>query len=274
MKIESDSGSCKVDGIRITNDTLSNRGGLLFALRYIESIGFFEKVEQRLGHLRKSSKAAAVKEVTRQIMAYFLDGTQHAISGFDALKNDPGYAAVLERPQDQIVSTSMVKRYFRKFNGTTYAAFRSILNDLFLWRLKEEKPKEITLHLDTMVLDNDDAEKREGVKPTYKDVCGFQPLQINWGPYIIDMHFRSGEKHSNHGDDATEAVTRLVKLIRTNYDKDISIILCADSGFLSEKNIRYFEEVLKIHFVIMGRLYDSIYTTLDEQNIQIGRAHV
>lgn len=267
MKIEWDKGNCKIDAIEITQDTLSNRGGLSFALRYIDSLGFFDKIEHRLGHLRKSSKADTISEVTRQIAAYFLDGSSHAISGFDALKKDTGYAAVLERPIEGLVSTATVKRYFRKFNGNAYAGFRSILNDLFVWRLSVEKPKVIILHLDTMVLDNDNAEKREGVNPTYKDVCGFQPLHINWGPYIIDMHFRSGEKHSNHGDDAKEAVARIVKLIRTNYDPDIPIIVSADSGFLSEENIVEFEEELKIHYVVMGRLYDSLYMTLDEKNI-------
>ena len=179
MKIESDEGSCKINGIEITNDTLSNRGGLLFALRYVDSIGFLDKVEQQLGHLRKSSKAATMREATRQIIAYFLDGSSHAISGFDILKNDPGYSAVLERTQQELLSTATIKRYFRKFNGNGFATFKSILNDLFVWRLKVEKPKVIVLHLDTMVLNNDDAEKREGVKPTYKEVCGFQPLQIN-----------------------------------------------------------------------------------------------
>ena len=27
--------------------------------------------------------------------------------------------------------------------------------------------------------------------------------------YIVDMHFRSGEKHSNHGNDAKEAVVAM-----------------------------------------------------------------
>jgi hypothetical protein len=65
-----------------------------------------------------------------------------------------------------------------------------------------------------MILDNNDAKKREGSAPTYKKVCGFQPLQINWGPYIIDVHFRSGEKHSNHGNDAKYAINRIASLIR------------------------------------------------------------
>jgi hypothetical protein len=94
---------------------------------------------------------------------------------------------------------------------------------MFIWRLKTEKPDVIVLHLDTMVLDNDDAKVREGVNPTYKQVCGYQPLQINWGPYIIDMHFRSGEKHSNHGNDAKNAVRRIVKLIRECYDSKTQI---------------------------------------------------
>lgn len=61
-------------------------------------------------------------------------------------------------------------------------------------------------------------------------MLGFQPLQINSGPYIVDMFFRRGEKHSNHGNDAKEAVARLVKLIRSRYDEMVPIILKADSA--------------------------------------------
>ena len=118
-----------------------------------------------------------------------------------------------------------------------------------------------------MVLDNDDAKKREGCKVTYKRVLGFQPLQINWGPYIADMHFRSGEKHSNHGNDAKEAVARIVKMIRNQYDETIPIIISADSGFLSEENLVYFENELKIKYVIIGKTYSSVYETMQHDRV-------
>ena len=115
------------------------------------------------------------------------------------------------------------------------------------------------MHLDTMVLDNNDAKIREGCNVTYKKVLGFQPLQINWGPYIVDMHFRSGEKHSNHGNDAKEAVARLVKLIRSRFDEQVPIIINADSGFLSDENLLFFENELKIKYIVIGKLYSSVY---------------
>lgn len=267
MKISSENQRSKISKVQITNDVLSGRGGLAFVMRYVDQIGVLDMVEKRFGHLRKSSKGAPIKEAIRQILGHCFDGSSQAISHFDELKTDEGYAAVLERSTDQLLSSASVKRLLGKFRGTAYMGFRSILNNLFVWRLKQEKPRIIVLHLDTMVLDNNSAHKREGVKPTYKSVCGFQPLQINWGPYIIDTHFRSGEKHSNHDNDAKEAVARIVKLIRSEYDKNIPIILSADSGFLSEENLIYFEEKLKCSYVIMGKLYDSVYNTIEENRI-------
>ncbi len=64
-------------------------------------------------------------------------------------------------------------------------AFNEILNELFIWRLLITKPKIIELGIDTMVLDNDSAQKREGNEPTYKSKKGFQPLHISWGPFLI-----------------------------------------------------------------------------------------
>lgn len=65
-----------------------------------------------------------------------------------------------------------------------------------------------------MVLDNNDAKKREGVEPTYKKRMGYQPLHISWGPYLVDMLFRSGSKHSNHGTDFIDSVEDITKLIK------------------------------------------------------------
>ena len=48
-----------------------------------------------------------------------------------------------------------------------------MLHILFLGRLRIGKPKIIKLGIDTMVMDNDEAEKREGVEPTYRKVKGF-----------------------------------------------------------------------------------------------------
>jgi hypothetical protein len=92
-------------------------------------------------------------------------------------------------------------------------------------------------------------------------------LQINWESHIVDMHFRSGEKHSNHGNDAKNAIARLVKLIRRRYDKDIQIIVSADSGFLSEENMLFFENELKIKYVIIDKLYGSIYESMHNKNV-------
>lgn len=264
MKIDSAANKSKIRRVEITTDILSGRGGLAPLLQYIDSIGIITKIENVIGSLRGSSKGYPLGEMARQIIAYFLDGSDQSICGFDRRRDDAGYAAVLQRDASGLIGSAMVKRFFGKFNGTRHAAFRSLLNELFIWRLTVEKPLVIVLHLDTMVLDNDDASKREGVAPTYKDVCGFQPLQINCGPYIADMHFRSGEKHSNHGDDAREAVARIVRLIRTRYQKDIPIIVSADSGFLSEENLLYFEKTLGIQYVVIGKLYDSVYAALGD----------
>lgn len=262
MKIGSDRKECKIHEVEITDDTLSSRGGLSFLLRYLDNTGICSMIEEKFGHLRQSRKGETIGECARQFMTFCMDGTTHPIARFDELKRDPGYAAVQERTVAELLSTASVKRFFSKFNGTTYASYRSLLNELFIWRLKQEKPEVITLHLDTMVLDNNDAKVREGCNVTYKKVLGFQPLQINWGPYIVDMHFRSGEKHSNHGNDAKEAVARLVKLIRDRFDENVPIILNSDSGFLSDENLLFFENELKIKYVVIGKLYSSVYETM------------
>ncbi len=45
-------------------------------------------------------------------------------------------------------------------------------------------------HIDTMVLDNNDAQKREGVSPEYKKVKESQPIHLYRGRFIIDIILR------------------------------------------------------------------------------------
>ena len=136
MKIGSDRKECKISDVEITNDTLSGRGGLSLLLRYIDNTGIYSLIEEKFGHLRQSSKGVSIGECARQFMAFGMDGTNHSIARFDELKRDPGYAAVQERNIGELLSTASMKRFFSKFNGTTYASFRSLLNELFIWRFE------------------------------------------------------------------------------------------------------------------------------------------
>ena len=98
--------------------------------------------------------------------------------------------------------------------------FRHLLQKLFIWRLRQTRPAVIELGLDSMVLDNDDALKRQGFQPIYKKVRGFHPLQMNWGRYLVDAVFRGGSKHSNHGKTAEKMLVHVVKKIRRDYRED------------------------------------------------------
>jgi hypothetical protein len=247
----------KINKIEITGDTISGRGGLVLFLRYLEQTKFYSLLNRYLGHIKKSKKGLPLSQFIKQIMAFFMDGTDMSITGFDRKRNDESYAAVIENRKEDMASSHQMKRFFGKFAMVNNFVFRKILSALFVWRLKIEKPEIIFLQADTMVLDNDDAKKREGCEPTYKKRKGFQPLHITWGPYLIDVVFRSGSKHSNHGKDYIKAVERIVQIIRRYY-KDVPIILITDSGFMSEQNFRYFEEELRINYICTGKLYADI----------------
>jgi hypothetical protein len=150
-----------------------------------------------------------------------------------------------------------VKRFFMAMLISWSFMFRKVLQKLFLWRLGIAKPALILLGLDTMVMDNDEADKRHGVKPTYKKVKGFQPLQLTWGRFIIDAIFRSGDKHSNHSNDAEKMLRNIVGLIRKHYSEEVPIVVRMDSGFFDQKLLTVLES-LQIGYICGGKLYDDI----------------
>lgn len=251
--------STNITKIGITNDKISGRGGLPLFLRYLESVGLYKLISRTiLSLLVFGGKGLGLNQFLKQMFAFFIDGTDMSISGFDNKKKDEGYAAVLGNETKEMASSHQIKRFFIKISIISNLIFNKILHELFMWRLKITMPKIIELGIDTMVMDNDDAKKREGNEPTYKRKKGFQPLHICWGPFLIDVLFRKGSAHSNHGTDYIDRVNAIVSLIRKRYSKDVPIIICADSGFADQKAYDEFEERLDIHYITTGKIYDDI----------------
>jgi len=251
-----------IDGVGITPDTLTSRGGLTLFVRYIEKIGMLARLSLVFGFLRKSRKGQEIGEIFKQILCFFVDGTSPHLTRFDDLKKDPGYADGIQSVFESLVSSHAVKRFFSAFHWGLSWAFRDLLLKLFLWRLQITKPKVILLGIDTMVMDNDEAKKREGVQPTYKRVKGFHPLQMTWEAHVIDAVFRGGKKHGNHGDTVAKMVKRVVKAIRSTYDEDVLIIIRIDSGFLDEDLFELFDD-LKVGFTCSGKMFEDIKSYAD-----------
>ncbi|MEW5806033.1 MAG: IS1380 family transposase [Acidobacteriota bacterium] len=246
-----------IDTIKITSDTLTGRGGLSLFVRYLRGIKLYPHLQRLFGSIRKSRKGQSICEMFKQLFCFFLDGTSRHLVHFDALQEDNGYAAAMESDPENLLSSHAVKRFFQVFSWPRIWLFRRLLQRLFLWRLKREKPSVILLGLDPMVMDNDEAQKRHGVQPTYRKVKGFMPLQLTWGRFVIDAVFRGGKKHSNHGDTVLKMVTHIVNLIRKNYHSNIPIVIRLDSGFFDQKIFECFEK-LQIGYICGGKLYDDI----------------
>jgi len=249
----------KITKLGITSDKISGRGGLPLFLRYIDKTGLYQLISGTIVSLiTKSNKGLQLSQFLKQIIAFCMDGTNTAISYFDQLKTDEGYAAIMESNTDELASSHQIKRFFAKLSFINNLIFNNIMHELFIWRLNITRPEIITLGIDTMVLDNDDANKREGCETTYKKKKGFQPLHICWGPFLIDVLFRKGSAHSNHGTDYTDRVKSIVKLIHKRYSEQAAIILCADSGFADQKAFEVFEQELGIHYITTSKIYTDV----------------
>jgi hypothetical protein len=246
-----------INDVDVTGDVLSSRAGLTLFVRYLRSIALYACLEQLFAKIRKSRKGQEISEIFKQLFCFFMDGTSRHLVYFDALKEDEGYAGSIETAPENMLSSHGVKRFFGAILLPCSFLFRRVLLELFLWRLHIVQPLGIILGLDTMVMDNDDAEKRHGVKPTYKKKKGFQPLQMTWGRFIIDAIFRSGDKHSNHGDDVEKMLRRVVEVIRKRYRQDVPIVIRLDSGFFDQKLFKVCES-LQIGYICGGKIYDDV----------------
>src|SRR5680860_1454508 len=229
--------------VAITSDNLSDRGGLTLFSRHIRNVGLFPHVRRLFGGLRKNGKGAEVSEIFHQLLCFLVDGTSRHLVYFDALREDEGYAGAIETAPERMASSHVSKRFFYSCGWGRIWMLRRMLRQLFLWRLNLERPSVIGFGLDSMVMDNDEAVARQGCEPTYKKVKGFQPLQMTWGPFLIDALFRGGKKHGNAGDAAGKMVRDIVSFVRKHYRSDVPIVIALDSGFFDQKLFDLFEEL-------------------------------
>ncbi len=251
-----------IDDVQVTSECLTGRAGLNLFSRYLRGIELFPHIDRLFGSMRKHPKGAPIDELFKQVLCFLFDGTSRHLAHFDVLAEDPGYAAAIETSLEDMASSHTVKRFYRAFSPQRTYLFRRLLLQLFLWRLTITPPKVIELNIDTMVMDNDHALKRHGVKPTYKKVKGFQPLQMTWGRYIIDAVFRGGDKHSNNGDTVEKMIRHVVRMIRTRYSETIPIIIRMDSGFFDQDLFAEIEK-LDIGFICGGKFYGDIKAMIE-----------
>lgn len=247
----------RITGIEVTSDTLTSRAGLAVFARFLDQIGLGWFLSRWLGPLRKSAKGLPAVECVRQILLFLIDGTCRHLTHFDTLKSDTGYAATIERRPEDLISSHAVKRFIGSIGFGRIWLLRRLLQEMFIWRLNLAEPKVVVLDLDVMVMDNDDAEKREGVRPTYKKVKGFAPLQMVWNRIIVDAVFRAGHHHSNHKDTTEKMVKHVVRLIRRRFSKTVPILIRQDAGYFDQKLFDLYEE-LGVGYISGGKLYQDI----------------
>lgn len=255
----------EISAIEATRERLTGRAGLALFVAYLHQVQIFPLLDRFFSSIRKSKKGVAVFELFKQVLCFMADGTSRHLTYFDQLAKDAGYAGSIETDMPDMASSHRIKRFFNAFAWTRIFLFRRLLQTLFIWRLQIKQPELIELGIDTMVMDNDDAKCRHGVKPTYKKKKGFQPLQMNWGRLIVDAVFRGGDKHSNHGNTVQQMIRHMVTKIRKQYRQDVPIIIRMDSGFFDQKIFALCEK-LEIGYVCGGKLYKDIKSLAGESD--------
>lgn len=242
-----------IQGIETTDDLLVDRAGLAFFTRYISASGLLERLSKPFEQFRLRGNGVSPKCLIAQLLAFFADGTSRHLKRFDELKKDPAHHAVLGLGNGEALSSDQVERFFKKVTPAICSPLRHLLRGMFARRLKIEKPQVVELFLDTMVMDNDDALVRQGCEPTYKQVKGFQPLQLIWNGWVVDAQFRGGKKNGNHGNTAKNMILKSVDIIRQQLGHEVPIIVRMDGGFYDGKLFKSLD-LKRVGFVCGGRL--------------------
>jgi hypothetical protein len=254
----------QISGIQVTQDLLTDRAGLLPLMKYLDHSRIMDAIAAPLLKYRTGSKGLSVPSLLRQTLAFLFDGTSRHLTRFDQLKADDGYRALLEIPWEQMASSHQIKRFFSKLPSSIWSPFRRLFRQMFASRLIKQRPQVVELFLDTMVLDNDCADVRQGCEPTYKNVKGFQPLQLSWNGMIVDAQFRGGKKNGNHGLTAFSMIKKAVQVIRKHLGDEIPVVVRMDGGFF-DGELFWRLDINQIGFVCTGRLSEALKKFAQEQ---------
>jgi hypothetical protein len=262
MKQNSKQINLKIQKIEVTNDNLTSRAGLNFFVKYLEQIKIYSIALMLLKFVKKSSKGYTIKNIFKQLILYFVEGTYNSISGFDVLKKDKSYSSIIETPEKEMCTSSAITRFFRKFNYNLTWFLEQILIELFIWRLKVKQPKIIELFMDTCVMKNESCSKKEGVSWTYKNAMGFQPLNIIWNGLPIRTVLKAGKRHSLSEKTAKKQIAKIIKIIRKRYSKDIPIIIKMDTGFFDNNLLDRIDE-LNAYFICVAPMSPTVTKCLE-----------
>ncbi len=100
----------KITKISVTNQKISGRDGITLFLRYVEQTKFQKVIALVFNRLDIfNTKGLQLQQFMKQVIAFFSDGTDMSIAGFDKRKNDESYAAVLENDPEEITSSYQIK---------------------------------------------------------------------------------------------------------------------------------------------------------------------
>jgi len=242
-----------------TRDAITGRGGLALFDNYLMTSQIPQYLGNVFGSLRGSAKGIAPELVFEQVMLWRADGTSRHLTWFDSLKEDDGYARMMGFDDTKrLASSHQVKRFFSKFTEDDHEKFLPVIRHMTMLRMKEANPGAVFLFLDSMVMDNDDADKREGVEPTYKKVKGYHPLNLTWNGHFLDTLFRTGEKHSNHADEVDTMLRDAITSIRAYLGNDVPIVVLMDSGYYDDDLFLLCESYENVGYICAGKIFNDL----------------
>lgn len=246
-----------INDVEITDLEMTSRAGLNPVVKFLERSGVLDELTKTFSTLEKTSKGLSAVDFFKQVFCFFFSGENLRIAEFDILKNDIGYAKIIETSEENMASTDAITRMFQKFNLGEVLKFRKIFHTIFESTLLNFSGDYIILTLDSMVLDNNYSKKKQRNSPTYKKVLGYQPLHLNFNGMIVDMTFRGGSTHGNCENTAKNMIVKAIQTIRKIKGESCQIIFNMDSGFMDKKLFDAIEEN-GASFICSGKKYKTI----------------
>lgn len=217
---------------------ISSDGGLLLIKEFDNRL----KLTDRLANCIKDQRNASyishtIKNLIDQRFYSWLGGYEDC-NDANELRKDPILQAINNRISTDLASQSTLTRLENMVTSHDNHSLHNLLLDLFIERIKKNKPNELVIDIDG----TDDQAHGAQQMTLFNGYYGenmYSPLIIGSGGHIIDVVLRKGNAHGSWA--VIPRLKRIIPILRKNFP-DVEITVRIDAAGASPKIYEYCEK--------------------------------
>ena len=239
--------------LELTDDVITSHSGLAYIGKLLNDKKFFYAIN-RVSSIKKGSGFISDFDIIKTMIGLIAIGKPY-FEAVEEYRDDPYFKSALGLKK--VPSAVSLRQRIEQMPKGVKSVLRSF-NQRLLSKIMEDETVEIggkpflRIDFDVTPMDNSDTQK-EGVSPTYKKFEGYSPMMsyIGSSGYMLNNELREGSAHSNC-EGSLEHFKETIEMALSLSDHPILVVI--DSGNDDLENVKSFDSMERVHYIIKRNL--------------------